>query len=376
MISGSFTKKVEAYLIGKDNYSNPNKRMYKKMATTKTPPDVTSKNTKNEILSAYNEMLETIKNQKQPVKQEEIKKEEEKNIVKSATKNSVDSIVREMAELKIKISKSFDELEDKLVTEYKKLTELQQAIDIEKKSLEEIHEIKVQADSLTALILAQKEERAAFELEITEQSQALEKEIAEKKAQWQKEQTDFDLAKKENDIQLKKERQRETEEYNYNLKLTRKKEEDAYAANKAIIEKELAEKQAETEKALADRETALSGKENEYAELKAKVDAFPAELEKELANTKKSVTETMQLKYTHESTLNTAEIEGERKLTKQTIDSLEAKIKEQDARIRELTQKTNEAGVQVQSIALKALEGTSSQRSFVGKNENITDTSK
>jgi hypothetical protein len=41
---------------------------------------------------------------------------------------------------------------------------------------------------------------------------------------------------------------------------------------------------------------------------------------------------------------------------------LESKIGEQDDLIKQLTQKANEAGLQVQSIAIKAIEGASSQR--------------
>jgi len=56
------------------------------------------------------------------------------------------------------------------------------------------------------------------------------------------------------------------------------------------------------------------------------------------------------------------EVEGERKLNQQIIAALEKKIKEQEELIHQLTEKANEAGRQVQDIAIKAIEGASMQR--------------
>ncbi len=58
------------------------------------------------------------------------------------------------------------------------------------------------------------------------------------------------------------------------------------------------------------------------------------------------------------------EQEGNQKLAEQLIVSLRSKIAEQEAFIKELSQKTELASQQAQSIALKALE--SSKTHFVG----------
>ena len=50
------------------------------------------------------------------------------------------------------------------------------------------------------------------------------------------------------------------------------------------------------------------------------------------------------------------EIEGEQKLKDQKIESLSAKIKEQEATIKQLTDKANQASSQVQDIANRALD--------------------
>jgi hypothetical protein len=51
-------------------------------------------------------------------------------------------------------------------------------------------------------------------------------------------------------------------------------------------------------------------------------------------------------------------------INKQIVQSLENKIKEQAEQIMQLSQKANESGHQVQTIALKAIEGVSAQRSY------------
>lgn len=320
--------------------------------------EVSIKSTKNELLEAYNEALEKIKELKSTDRKVEKKKEEEKKIIESAIEQSPETIIKSLGEIKLGTVKAIDGIGETLIAEHRKLTELQQAIDIEKKYLEEIFDLKAGADSLSALLQAQKEKKESFE-----------QEIEAKRIQWKQEQENYEFQKKERDAQIKKEREREQEEYNYNLKLQRKKDADQYAAQKLELEKELANKKAAVEKELAEREALVTAREKEFAELKAKVEAFPVELDKGIKETEKSVTEKIELKYKHQAELAAKEIEGERKLNKQMIASFESKIKEQEDLIRQLTQKANDAGIQVQNIAIKAIEGASPQRSFSGPHE-------
>lgn len=325
-------------------------------------PEITARSTKNEILEAYNALLKRIKEQKPVDRQAEKEKTEKKEIVETAAQNSVEKIVKGLADLKLGITKSLDDMEAQLIDEFKKLNGIRQAIDIEKKNLEEIHEIRANADSLAVLLLVQKEKRQAFETEIAQKRSDFEAEIIQKRLLWKKEQEDYERMKKEREEETKKARQREEEEYTYNLQLQRKKDQDAYAAKKAALEKELEEKRLTLERAWSEREAALSARENELADLKTRVESFPQELEKAVKDTERSVTQRLQFIYKHEAEMLAKETEGERKLNQQIIASLEAKIKEQEEQIRQLTQKANEAGLQVQSIAIKAIEGASTWR--------------
>lgn len=74
------------------------------------------------------------------------------------------------------------------MAEFKKLTQLQEAIKIESKSIEDIYQIKVNADSLSALLLAQKEKKQEFEGEMAKSRNEFEEQMQEKKLNWEKEQ--------------------------------------------------------------------------------------------------------------------------------------------------------------------------------------------
>jgi len=248
---------------------------------------VSDKSTKTEILEAYNELLTKMKEQK-AMDAKAVKKEaEEKELVRTASLSSIEDIVKRLASLKLDIVKSMDGLEKMLIEEFRKLSDLKMATEIENRTLEELYQIKAEAESLTALIAAQKEKKAAFEEELARKKAEFEEEITQRRLEWKKEQERFEQEKKERETQLKKDRQREEEEYNYNLKLMRKKDADAYEMKKAALEKELAEKKAAFEKEFAERESIISAREKEYEDMRSKIEAFQNELARAIKDTEK-----------------------------------------------------------------------------------------
>jgi len=128
--------------------------------------EISTKNTKAQILAAYDGLLNKVQNAKAevPKKVQEEKQREEK-IMKSA-KVSESGIVSEISLLKSKVGSSFDELEGKLLEEFKKLEELREAISIEKENLKDVYSLTATTDSLAAMLLAQKEEKEKFEVEM------------------------------------------------------------------------------------------------------------------------------------------------------------------------------------------------------------------
>ncbi|MCC5792251.1 MAG: hypothetical protein JJT82_06565 [Legionellaceae bacterium] len=338
--------------------------------------DISAKNTKNEILEAYHEALQKLKESKKASKQDVKGSDEKKTTIATATNQTSDEIVKSIAELKLSLVRSLEDIEEKSLSSYKKLTTLQQAIDLQSQELDELHEIKVNADSLAALLYAQQEKTALFEKNMKEREQLFEQELTQKRATWKKEQEEFEVARKDYEAQTKKSRQREEEEYVYQRDLVRQKERDQYTLEKEALEKELTMKRSALEQEFAERAEKIAAQEQEFHVLKEKAEKFPAQLQQAIEDTRHSVTEHLTFKFDYESKLAQKEVEGERKLYQQTITALEAKVAHLEAQVANLADKTNQANLQVQDIAVKAIEGASRQRFAPAYSDKTLDSMK
>lgn len=313
--------------------------------------EISGKSTKNEILQAYEDVLKILKEQKAPDTKTTFEEQQKQKIVEKAATSSYKGIVNDIAGLKVNINADLDQLEESLLKEFRKLAEIKEAIETESKRLKDLYQISVNADSLEALILAQKEKKNQFEAYMIEERKSFDLEVKETKEKWEKEKQKIESEVKDTKELTAKNRKREEEEYNYNTQLKRKKEEEVYLEKKQSLDKEISDKQKEWE-----------NKEKEYLELKAAVEGFPQKIEAAVSEAKKEITNTLTVKFKFEKDLNEKEIEGNSKLYKQTIQNLEAKIKEQSALIEQLTKKADLSSEQVKEIAMKAVEGAASQR--------------
>lgn len=327
---------------------------------------VSGKNTKNEILEAYEQLLKEVQANKSGDTKKQAEQEQKQKTVEKAASHSNEDIVKNIANLKVMLNGSLDKLEDNLLKEFRKFTEVKEAIESEEQRLKDVYEIHVNIDSLEALLLAQKEKKVQFETEMNEKRQTFETEMAATREKWEREKKQWEQTFKEQKEQKEKERKREEEEYTYNLKLQRKKEEDDYNHRRQMQEQELAEKEKEWKE-----------KESEYQELKKQVAEHPAQLEEAVKKAREEVTNTLTTQYNYEKDLYQKEINGDIKLYQQTIKNLETKISEQNKLIDQLTQKADLSSDQVKEIAMKALEGSATKyynyKQEESKNKNAGD---
>ena len=340
-------------------------------AKKKNIPDVSIKSTKDQILSAYNEVVDLLQENHMQNPQEEKKKADEREVVQKSSQASLEGIVSHLANLKITLTKQVDTLSEGLVGEFDKLTELKQAIAIEQRHLQELYEIKETAHTLSALLLLQKEQTEKFELKIKAEQEQFAKDMEDKKITWNKKQADLETSYTELKEKLEKQRKREEEEYKYALEISRRQESQDYALKKELLERELEEKRQD----LIQKEALLDSRLQEVNELKEKVGKFPEELAKEIEKTVHDITQKLEEHHKFAVTLKDKEIEGERNLLLQKITSLEAKVKEQAALIVQLTQKANDSIDQVQAIACKALEASSPRLPYGNYGEKIAENS-
>ena len=355
-------------------------------------PEISLKNTKNEILSAYEEALKKLQTQKttEPKQVQEEKRQQE--VVKRASDNNTEGIVTGIATLKLNVAKELDKLSEQLTAEHKKLEDIQSAIRLEKNNLEELYQVTSNADSLAAMLQAQKEKKAQFEAEIADKSSTFEEKtkndklifdekikseqesfetsMKTQKELWKSEQLKWVEQQKELKEKTDKDRKREEEEYAYNIKLSRKKESDLYEEKKSNLEKELAEKKITFDKEIASREAEVLSAENELKELRVKTAAFSSETEKAVADAVKRTSEKLLLEFKFEKELTAKQTEGEIKLKEQTIDTLKSKIKDMEAIIGDMSKKTAIAETSVKDIAMKAIESSGKMQLFGNSREN------
>lgn len=324
-------------------------------AKKKDLPEVSTKSTKDQILSAYKEVVERLEENQIQSPLYEKKKSDEKEIIHKSSQTSLEGIVSHLASLKITLTKNIDGLSEDLVREFDKLSELKQAIEIEQKHIHELYEIKETAHTLSALMLIHKEETEKFELKIKEERAEFEREIEERKGFWGKKQAILEADYAELKEKLEKQHKREEEEYTYNLEVSRRQEFQEHLLKKEALEKELEERT----QALAQKEALVDSRIEEINGIKQKVEQFPNEITKATEKATQEVTQRLEDQHKFAVALKEKAIEGEKNLYLQKISSLEAKVKEQAALIAQLTQKADESVTQVQEIACKALEASS-----------------
>lgn len=212
-------------------------------------------------------MQKKIEEQKNPHPQEAQVREEEKELLSEVSDFSYDTIVKKLLDVKLILNKNLEVLQDDLLAQYKKFVDLRHGVEISKKEVEQVHGIRINANSLAALIQAQKELKEECDQEINQKKVEYEREIALQKTHWDQELNT-----------LEKQREREEEVYQYDLQLNRKKDRDAYEEKKQLLEKELQERKSAVERNLQEREKVLEDREKKLDDLIEQVDSFPEKL--------------------------------------------------------------------------------------------------
>ena len=316
------------------------------------------KSTKNEILEAYEELLQEVEKSKTPSLQKNINKPEKEAVNQAGSRDSKE-IIHNIAELKLQTSNALENLAKKLIAEREKLNNLQESVRQQEIYLQDLHEITANANSLETLILCQKRKREEFENWMESTREKFNIEMSEKKLVWDKQKKDYELEQNEKRESKKKEWQRLEEEYNYQTQLTRQKNEDEYLQKQLVQERELGEKRKTFELECEKRESSLLEQEQEIAELRSYKNSAENEIQKAVQDERNRVTENLEKKYELESSVKDKEKDSEIALLKQNIKFLQEKISDQDKSIELLNKRLAESQTSSQELAKKIIEGNS-----------------
>jgi len=339
------------------------------------PKKLSLSSTKQEMLEAYNAVLKQLEAQREAELKPEKRLEEKKakEVIHVAESLSSEGVAREISNLKIETSKTLAQISDRLEEEVNKFKAVQNAITLKEKELQELYEIERSAVTLAALIESQNQKRQAFEIEMAEKKEALSQEIETLRAEREKEKNDYESEIKERDITEKKRREREKDDYEYSFKREQKLTKDKFEDEKSKLEKEIQVKKEQMESEIKEREKAIAGREDELNELRKKVSAFPKEMETAIAKAIKETTEKLTLEAKNREELMKKEFIGEKNVLTTRVESLEKTVKEQSEQVTKLTQQLEKAYQQVQEIAVKTIEGSSTIKSFANLQQWISE---
>jgi DNA repair exonuclease SbcCD ATPase subunit len=335
------------------------------------------KNTKNEILSAFDELLREKKalEAQLAAKPPQLPPEPPRN-GKSApepepianpanlSQQKIEAIVEGLNRLQLNFGGAVSDLSEKLTLEAFKLQELRQSVTEEVQQLETLHNLQVADDSLNTLIQQYEESSKTFNEEFQQQQETVDLELSQAQKTWAKEQEDHRRLIKERNDTLHKTRQRDAKEYSYDLTLGRKVTGEEYDQEQKRLYQELAELQQTQEKQWAEREKAIAERETQFTELKTKVEAMPKDLEAAIKRAKEEGKGIAYQQAKVKADLAAKEMTGSTRTYELRIQSLQETTENQDARIQTLSKQLDAALKQVQDLAVKAIEGASNLSSF------------
>jgi hypothetical protein len=167
---------------------------------------------------------------------------------------------------------------------------------------------------------------------------------------------DLDAEEKAYRKDLANARNREAEEYKYNLERTRSKENDAWADEKETREKALAAREAE----LKSRTDAVIEREEKMNDLESKVAEFPKRLEEATENGKAAGKAEADKSHAFEKRAMEKSAEYDKKLLESKVEAQATLIESQAAKIKELEDKLDAAYTRNQELATTVAKNSGS----------------
>ena len=292
------------------------------------------------------------------VKMEEAAKLQDAEVRQAVDDLSVEGVAQSISALSVRISKALAEVSDDLIAEVQRLATIREAVALEGAELDRLHKIDIAATALDQLVQGYDSKR-----------QALEAEMSGQRAAWDAEVKTRERGDKEYDENLRKQRQRETEEYEYKKALERKKVQDKHDDEMRALEKKNREKQETLEKNWQERDAALKEREEELVRLRHEAGSFPSRLQTETERAKNEAIRQTEQRFEQQALLMTKEREADRRLSELQIKALEESVARQTTQIAALQKQLDEAKQQVQDIAVKAIEGASGARALAHVNQ-------
>ena len=334
---------------------------------------INSKNTKAEILAAYKDLEKQKKNLESQIKQAQEKPAVVSPAIAIDTYSKTDrndnldltKTIQSLEEIQGGFGNAVGNLSEQLITEATELAAVKMAIAAETEDLENLHQLTdIDESTIDFLLDRYQESTKKFTEEYDRQQADSDREIEALKQGWLKQQQTHHKLVTDRNENYRKSKQREEEEYQYNLDLARDLEESEYAQQQKLQQQELAENLQQLEQQWAEKEREIAQQEKEYQTAAEKVAAFESQLQSKIKQGTEEGKGIGAYQGKVRTDLREREIEGKQQNYQLRIESLEQTIRHQATRIGKLSQQLDSSLQQVQNLAVKAIEGTSNRNSF------------
>lgn len=324
---------------------------------------VAFKDSKQQLMQAFQQIINERKKLefKIATKQEEADKAKNQEILALASTYTVDSIVKGLADLQLEFGSIVNSLSEKLAQENSKLDELNRAIEIENQTLQDLQKIRIVADALDILQQENQEKLKNLEQDTASKRESLDKAIANQRKDWQKEQLEYEESLQIYNNSLAKERQQETEEYQYKLETTRKLNSDVYESKKRALEREIQENNQQKDKDWTEREKICNQRQALFTEYQQKIASFPTELEEAVKKAREEAIKETSQKAKIEADLFEKEWEATKQSYELKIKSLEETIAKQLEQIESISSQLQSTLKQAQDLAMRAFDSSTSK---------------
>ncbi len=286
-----------------------------------------------------------------------------------ADTTNADGIISSLTGVQQGISQAISTLSAQQVIEAEQIQKITQQIEEEKQEAKTLYDIDLNGNTLEELIVSYDQEKTSFEETFSTKKKAFGEETTNKTTAWQKEQDEYNRRVAERNKEALVSRKREQDEFDYALKQTRALEEDTYAQKRKQLDDELAVIRADKDKSWAEKEKAIAEREQQFAEYKRKYEGLEAELQKEVKKAEAEGKAIIERDHKVKLALYQSEVDANQKSLDLRIGSLQQVIKNQEEQLKKLTAQLDNALLQAQSLALKALEGSSNAESFAAIRE-------
>lgn len=339
----------------------------------------TEKNTKAQILDAYEALLKernTLEKQMQRSQSDaKPRPTEDPTSLSPRTSapvtpqpqaaESIGKTLLTLDQLQAGFGTAISELSEQLTAKAVQLQQRQGAIALEAEQLQTHHDLEsVEAETLETLLQTYQENATTFATELSQRRTTLEQTYQEASLAWEKEQDTHRRFVQDRNETYQTTTQREEQAYLYTRDLQREGDQKDYDLAQRQRNQELETAKHNQERDWVEREQAIAQQEQQFAALKAQVEAFAKNKAQAIQKAKESATAEAQYQAKVTADLQAKEREGQQRVYELQIQSLEQTIQNQESHLQALTRQLDAARKQVQDLAVKAIEGTSNIQSY------------